>query len=108
MEYPFRRGHIMTPRNGDVIMNRKEYNQPRGAAVDELLRRVGAPDSAGDRLKKAAADNPAVASALSRLSDSDIEAIRTLLSDRQSLQKLLSSPQAESARKLAESIKHKE
>ena len=81
-------------------MNHTEHNGGRGAAIDELLRRVGAPDGTGDQLKKAAAQNPAVASALSRLTSDDIETVSALLHDRQSLQKLLSSPQAESVRRL--------
>lgn len=75
--------------------NMKNMENTQHTAIDELLRRIGASDGTGDQLKKAAASNPAVASAVERLTDSDIQKISALLSNPQALQKLLSTPQAQ-------------
>lgn len=76
-------------------MKNMENTDARNDRMDELLRRVGASDVTGNQLKKAAASNPAVASAVERLTDSDIQKISALLSNPQALQKLLSTPQAQ-------------
>ncbi|MBQ1555839.1 MAG: hypothetical protein IIZ68_10365 [Clostridia bacterium] len=84
-------------------MNQRETTA-RDARIDALTRKLGMePGTAGDQIRHAAAQNPAVASALRNLSDGDIEKISAVLSDRDAARKLLSTPQAQALLKMLRS-----
>lgn len=65
------------------------------ARIRELLRRAGAPSGEADRLNRAAAQNPALAQALERLTDEDMARISAVLHDRDAAGRILATPQAQ-------------
>lgn len=68
---------------------------PDNSKLEKLLRETGADGDASEKIKKAAQNNPAVAQALGRLTDSDIAGISAILSDREALSRLMSSSKAQ-------------
>ena len=62
--------------------------------INRLLRSTGAEEGAAEKLRQAAGNDPAVAKALERLTDSDIAGIAAILSDKQALARIMSSPKA--------------
>ena len=62
--------------------------------IEKLLRQIGEENGAAEKLRQAALRNPSAAKAIAGLSDSDIEKIAALLSDKQALTRLMSSPKA--------------
>ena len=84
-------------------MNQRETTA-RDARIDALTRKLGMePGTAGDQIRHAAAQNPAVAAAFNSLSDGDIEKISAVLSDQDAARKLLSTPQAQALLKMLRS-----
>ena len=69
--------------------------QNKSDSLDRLLRETGTGSDASQKIRKAAQENPAVAQALGKLTDSDIAEIRALLNDRQALRRLMSTPKAQ-------------
>ena len=63
--------------------------------LEKLLRETGAAGDASEKIKTAARNNPALAQALSKLTDSDIAEISALLNDREALSRLMSVPKAQ-------------
>lgn len=62
--------------------------------IDRLMKLSGGENGAAEKLKQAARNDPAIARAVGTLTEGDIERITALLSDRQALARLLSSPKA--------------
>lgn len=62
--------------------------------IDKLVNLSGAENSAAEKLRQAARKDPSIAQAVGRLTDSDIARITALLSDKQALARLMSSPKA--------------
>lgn len=65
------------------------------ANLDRLLRETGAQGDASEKIREAAQNNPDVAKALGRLTESDIAGISAILNDKQALAHIMSSPKAQ-------------
>ncbi len=69
--------------------------QNKSNKLDILLRETGAGNDASEKIRKAAQENPAVAQALGRLTESDIAGISAILNDKQALKQIMSTPKAQ-------------
>ncbi len=69
--------------------------QNKSDKLNRLLEETCAGNEASEKIRRAARENPAVAQALSRLTESDIAGISAILNDKQALKHIMSTPKAQ-------------